>query len=108
MIIWKGLGFIVPIIGLVAFFVTQLALDAAFGDDFYTSNGWPKLVGAFLAAGLIFLASRLLGKPTGKIFIDKETGQEIEMRKTHSLFFIPILYWAPIVLLLGFYLAFSG
>jgi hypothetical protein len=101
-IIWRGLGFIVPIIAIACFFVTQLATTSIFQDDrYYTEHGWPKLFAFWLAAVLVGIIGLLLSRKGTKIYIDKATGEEIVMRPNHSFFFIPVLYWAPILVILG-------
>ena len=54
MIIWSGLGFVVPGLAIVCFFVTQLAMTSIFqGDRYYTQHGWPKLLAFWIAALLV-------------------------------------------------------
>ena len=102
MIIWSGLGFVVPGIAFVCFLVTQLAMTAIFQDGrYYTEHGWPKLLAFWIAAVLVGIIGRSLSRKQTKIYIDKATGEEIVMRPNHSFFFIPILYWAPLLAILG-------
>ncbi len=39
-IIWRGLGFLVPLIGIAGLLVTQSVV----GDAYYQAHGWPKFV----------------------------------------------------------------
>src|SRR3712207_4011112 len=61
MIIWSGLGILVPIVAFLCFLVTQLVTTSVFGDErYYTEHGLPKLVAFWIAAVLVFLLGRVL------------------------------------------------
>jgi hypothetical protein len=96
MVIWSGFGFL-PVIFLVFF-----------GLGFTAGNNGPitdsALAYTFFTTGLV---SGVLGwwlrKRPARTMIDKATGQEIVFRKSHSLFFIPLIYWGPIFIAMGCY-----
>jgi len=93
MIIWSGLGFLVAVIGFASLILTEFVSEKITGDDqFYQEHGWVILVGMLLAAGLTYGLHQLLLLQKGRVVIDKETGQEVVLRSSHSLFFIPGLY----------------
>lgn len=95
MIIWSGLGFL-PLVFMVI-------LGLFFNTD---SNG-PISDKAFAyTLFLTGLTSGALGwwlrtRQPAQIVIDKESGEEIALRRSHSLFFIPIFYWGPIFIAIG-------
>jgi hypothetical protein len=100
MIIWSGLGFLVPIIPFGCFFVTQLALTTIFNDaTYYSEHSWPKLMAWLTAVSLIAVVGWSLSK--GTAYVDKATGQEVIIRRSHTFFFLPVLYWAPIIAAIG-------
>jgi hypothetical protein len=102
MIIWSGLGLIVPGISFVCFLMMQIAMTAIFDDSkYYTAHGWPKLLAFWIAAALIGLIGRHLATKESKVYIEKATGKEIVIQPNHSFFFIPMLYWAPLLAILG-------
>src|SRR5436190_21869999 len=96
MIIWSGLGFL-PIVFLMIF-----------GFGFAAESNGPitnkALAYTFFLTGL---ASGALGwwlrKRPAQVVIDKATGQEITLRRSHSLFFIPMIYWGPIFIAMSLY-----
>jgi hypothetical protein len=103
MIIWSGLGLVVPGIAFVCFLFTQITIGSIFNDEkYYTQHGWPKLLAFLVAAGLVGLVGSLLSKRGSKVYIEKATGKEIVMGRNDSFFFIPVLYWAPLLVILGF------
>jgi hypothetical protein len=97
MIIWSGLGFLVVVFVFV------------FGFFFYDKGTWMSsnapLAYTLLLAGLASgILGGLLNKYGGKTFIDKATGKQVTFRRSHSLFFIPIFFWGPILIVCGIYL----
>ena len=106
MIIWSGLGFLVAVIGFASLILTEFVSEKITGDDqFYQEHGWVILVGMLLAAGLTYGLHRLLLLQKGRVVIDKETGQEIVLRSSHSLFFIPVKWWPAVFVGLGMVIA---
>jgi hypothetical protein len=61
-----------------------------------------------VAAMLTFGLHKLLSLKKPRIFIDQETGQKIELRGSHSLFFIPVKWWPVAFVILGFIFMFEG
>jgi hypothetical protein len=86
MIIWSGWGILVAVIGFACFVLTEFAVGSVMQDDrYYRNNGWPKLVGFAVAAVITWFVGRAFNRNSGR----------------HSLFFIPMEYWAVIFLVLG-------
>ena len=101
MIIWNGLGFL-PIVFLMIF-----------GFGFSAESNGPitprALAWTFFLTGLCSgaLGWWLRTRPA-RVLIDKTTGREIAVRPSHSLFFIPMLYWGPIFFAMGIYQVFQA
>jgi len=103
LVVWRGFGWLVPVFVFGALILTQLAVDAFYGEGFYTANGWPKQAAFIVAAFSVGLLGFFLNHMKRQILIDEETGEEVGKAPAHSLFFIPIEYWAVIVLALAFW-----
>ncbi len=103
LVVWRGFGWLVPVVVFAALILSQLSVDAMYGDGFYTANTWPKQAAFILAAVLIGLLGLLLNYTNRQVLIDEETGGELGKAPAHSLFFIPIEYWSIIVLALLFW-----
>src|SRR3954451_23368859 len=102
MIIWSGLGFLVAVIGFGCLLATEFLVEAAFHDDrYYQAHGWPKSVAFAVAAVIVGIVGRWLNRRQGKVLIDPETGREVVVGRRNTFFFIPMEYWAPILLVLG-------
>jgi hypothetical protein len=109
MIIWSGLGFLVVLIGFACALLVSLIVGAVTQDSHYwEAHGWTKLLGMWLAAGLVWPLGRWLnGLHRQRTLIDPQTGQTFVLNpRSHALFFIPVEYWTPIFLLLGLILLF--
>ena len=103
MIIWRGLGFLVAVIGFLSLLLTQHAVDSVSGiKDYYQTHGWPKLAALSIAGAMVwFLGRHLNNRPTSRTLIDKATGEELQIKPHHSFFFIGMEYWGPILVVLG-------
>ena len=102
MIIWSGLGFLVAVLTFGCLIATEFLVESAFHDDrYYQSHGWPKLIAFVVAALFVGVLGRLLKRRQGKALIDPETGKEVIVGRNHTFFFIPVEYWAPILVVLG-------
>jgi len=78
LIIWKGFGFVVAIIGFAVLLLTELVIEYITGNEnFYQENLWSVSIGLFIAAIITYGFCRLLKKSSTE----------------HSLFFIPVEWW---------------
>ena len=98
MIVWKGWGFLVAVIVFFTSLIAELISESfTNNENYYQEHGFPLSL-ALLVAGII---SGLLGKwlntRKAKVFIEKDTGKEIVIKNSHSLFFIPMEYWGIIL-----------
>lgn len=107
MIIWQGLGFLVVVIAIAAFIVAQIALDAIFGTNFFISTPWAKAVWGIVAAIPIWLIGYKLNNRKGRLLIDPDTNQEVNLVKRHTLFWIPMQYYAPVFFALGILMTYA-
>ncbi len=93
MIIWKGYGFLVLVISIAIGAIVSL-IFANIGSTEDIGAG----VGALISGGVIWIVgNKLNASSKNKIFIDKQTGQEILVKPDHSMFFIKMQYWAFII-----------
>jgi hypothetical protein len=103
-VIWSGRGIVAGLVGFACLFLTQAAVNAGTHDGrFYASHGWPKLLGLWVAAALVWPLGRALNRRTERRLLDPGSGRWVLVRSGggHSLFFVPVQYWAVIYLILG-------
>lgn len=102
MVVWTGLGFVVALVGILALVATQMIAGAVTGNEnFYQENTWIILYGMIGAALVTFILNKTLLVPKTQTVIDKESGQEMVLKKDHSLFFVPTKWWPIIWVVLG-------
>ena len=87
MLIWRGRGLVV-LLAFLVFVIMQLLVDGANRDGYYAAHGWPKVFAAILAAIPIWFI--------GKSFENEGRGD--------SLWFIPVKWWAPVILVVGIFM----
>ena len=103
MIFWSGYGIVVALIGFFTLIMTEFISEYIADDrSFYQENSWVIFIGMIISAVITYGFNKLLQKEKSKIVIDKVTGEEFELRKSHSLFFINIKYWPILYILIGF------
>ena len=95
MIIWKGLGILVPVIAIAG---------AIIGTVAGTVLGFPEW-GMGLGLGMAAVGNGLLWRSinfkSGRVMMDPQTGQKFVLKANHSLFFIPAGFWSIPMALLG-------
>lgn len=95
MIFWRGWG----IIG-IAFPVLMAALLASL--EFSDENGrWFYLTGLTISAIPVWFIGKRLNRDKDDVFIHEKTGQQYKLGNRHTLFFIPLQYYAIVYPLLG-------
>lgn len=98
LLIWKGYGFVVPVIVFLVSLVLQYSLDEVFYQGYYTSAQWPYIAALVIAAIAVWFLGKKINKNTERILLDPDTGEEVRIVNCHSLFWIRVEYWAPILL----------
>jgi hypothetical protein len=101
MIIYRGRGFLVAVIAFGMLLLTELFTRAHFRDDtYFQRHGWPRLAGFLMAAAIVWL---LIGQSEEVVGVEmeKQPKRRSIFRPQDSLFFIPVLFWPPVLLVLG-------
>lgn len=98
-VIWRGFGWTIPIIVFASFLLTQSILDSTYGEAYYRSNDWPKTAAIIAGSLIIGLLGYFLNYKKRNVVIDEETGKK-NKSPSHTLFFIPIEFWAVLIPLL--------
>jgi len=98
-LVWRGLGFLVPLIAFGSSLLANLIFNATYGDGYYDTHTWPCGVAMFIAAILCWLVGSYVHSQRGRVVIDRETGYEFASDPSdHSFFFIRLAYWPFIIL----------
>ncbi len=101
-IVWHGKGF------LVAVFAFGFSLAANFLSDSITGSGaywnshkWPLAISLFVSASACWFVGRYFDSRKARLLIDPKTGEKVVLRYSHSFFYIPMMWWGPILALFG-------
>lgn len=98
MLIWKGHGILILVFGILGGLLTGFLVASVFAV-----TGWEwmlRMVGpanVWGAAIAIWLYGRTIGKTVTKTYLDPATRRHVEVKSSHTLFFIPPLPWAVLV-----------
>lgn len=103
MIIWNGLGFLI-VIFLMGFGFLFYELD----PKAWETSDKPFGYGLILTGIVSGILGYFLRRRPERTFVDKATGEEVTFRPSHSLFFIPMVYWGPIFIIWGLFLLIRG
>ncbi|MDM5428537.1 hypothetical protein SB773_16785 [Bacillus sp. SIMBA_074] len=98
MIIWSGWGFLVAIIVIINTLLGKVIFESITGDaTYFQDHSWPMAVMFIISGVMSWYLGKYINKPNGKVYIDAETGEKVMFNKKHSLFFIKMEYWGPIL-----------
>ena len=94
MIVWTGAGGLVFVIAVVA-----AGIGAVLGGTHPAAGGGLGLIAGSVA--IWFLGKRLNGPGSTRVLIDQKTGEQVVLRRKHTMFWIPMEYWAVFLGLLA-------
>ncbi|PWV45712.1 MULTISPECIES: hypothetical protein [Nocardiopsis] len=92
MIIWRGWGILVLLIAAAIAVPCGIVAGHLMGSQ---ASGLGGAVGCVLAAVAVYFVGQRLNAP--KQAFDPATGQPVRHRNAHTLFFVPMQYWAFIL-----------
>jgi len=86
MIVWQGLGFLAVLIPMI--------LIGLIGD---------MEIALLMSAFVVWFAGKKLNSKPGKVLIDPETNEEVEIKNKHTLFWIPMEWFAIVIMIIAVY-----
>jgi F0F1-type ATP synthase assembly protein I len=100
MVIWSGWGILALVEAAIAF---------AGIDGIGLKQPIAGLLSGVIAAAAIWFTGRRFNDPAkDRIVVDPATGEQIRLVTRHTLFWIPMQWWAIPAILFGLLLAFGG
>ena len=89
-VIWRGYGWLAPIVVFGSFVLTQLSVNALAGSElYYQTAKWPVRLAA-VAAGVLLIGLGLLLNYFGPKKAGKEVVPPFGLDGPHQIFFIPL------------------
>ncbi|SRR6266498_4992574 len=99
MIIYSGWGFLALICYVASAVLVGSILNWGFGIDFLATAQWWPLHSIFLFGGIAtFAVGRLLNRELLEEIVYEKTGPVTVLKPRHTLYFIRMEYWGPIIL----------
>ncbi len=108
MIVWKGWGILALLIPLIISLSVGLTIDSYYGEGFYKNSTWAMPLVLGISSIVVFILGYKINSKTGKIVIDPENNERIELKTTHSMFWIPLQYWGFIILAIAIWMYISN
>ena len=97
MLIWSDWGILVFVIALL-----NLIIPEVISKSIGINSNLIFEVGLIISGIICWMLGKRLNRISERVLIDRETGEEIRVKgRKHSLFFIKMEYWAPVLIILG-------
>ena len=96
-LVWRGWGIVVVGIAFAALFLGG-SFGALIGERWLVPGA-----GIFLIPGGVltsYLGQRINANTTRQL-VDPKTGQQVIIRRDHSLFFVKVEWWGPVMAVVG-------
>jgi hypothetical protein len=98
-LIWRGWGIVVVGIAL-AWTCVAIVVGEVIHADRAGSTASAAL--CLIPAGVMtWFVGRRMNRATTRLLIDPVTGGEVRVRREHSLFFLRVEWWGPIMVVVG-------
>lgn len=94
MIVWSGKGILSIAVLLIVFVLCLAVLPKAQSD-------YAFVIAAFAAAAFSWFMGDKWNNKEARIVIDEKTGQRINLKSVHALFWIKMQYWGIIFSIIG-------
>ena len=100
-VIYRGLGWLVPVIIYGTFLVSRFSVDLIYGVGIYSANERYQTMATIIAAVLVGAFGYVINHAMNQDLIDETSGEVLGKLPPHSWLFIPVEYWAVITLMSG-------
>ncbi len=101
MLVWKGAGLLVIVFVFLFVLPIEMWVEHTWGVGQYKALPWPIPLAILLGAiPTTITGIKLNGRP-GRVLLDPETGEQVIIKPRHSLFWIPMQYWGPIMAIIS-------
>lgn len=102
LLIWKGLGFLVPVIVGGVLIMTVAVGSAVLGEGGMERHALTVMgVGLLLAALALFKLGQRLHRDSDRTVMDVATGQTVVLRRRHTFWFIKMEGWGALLAAAG-------
>ncbi len=98
---WSGYGIFAPVIvGVGVFGVTSMT-KALCGPQYLHSHPWVMCLGVVLGGFLCWWTGSSMNSEQGRQLVDEKTGRRVHLRRSHTLYGIPMQWWGVVAMVFG-------
>jgi hypothetical protein len=102
MVIWSRLGFLVAVFVFGCSLAANLITNHLTGsEEYWNAHKWPFGVSLLVSGLLSWVVGSWLAHAKERTLVDKETGEETVVTPNHTLFFIKMHWWGPVLGVIG-------
>jgi hypothetical protein len=105
---WTGYGISAPVIIIVGIFGVTSMTRAAYGSSYMAAHPSAFWLGLALGGFLCWWMGLSLKNDEPKTVQDQQTGQEVVLQKSHTLYGVPMHWWGVAAMVAGLFLAVKG
>ena len=103
--IWRGWGILVVLYALAGVVVGTVVRNAAGGGV----RAGVAIGACEVLAGIgVWFTGLRLNREPDRTLVDPKSGNEVRLRRRHTLFWIPMQYWAPVLAIVGVIVAIAA
>ena len=107
MVIWQGAGFAGVLFPIILLLAGQYGLDAVMGDGYYSSHSWAPASLLAIAALAVWAFGATLNKRPGRELVDPQTQEKVVLKEKHTIFWMPLQYFAIVILAFAAFMLFG-
>lgn len=96
LLIWQGAGILAILIPVILGFVADWGVDSYLGHGYAAAHQWQDAIAWLLGGAIVWRIGVHLEQRPGRLLVDPATGGNVELKTRHTLFFVPMKYWAVI------------
>ena len=106
-IVWQGAGFAGVLVPILIVVLGGMGFDAAMGEGYSESHGWTMALLVLLSAVVVWMLGSNLNSRPGRELIDPATQQVVQLKEKHTIFWIPLQYFAVVLAVIAAFILFK-
>jgi hypothetical protein len=102
MLVWSRFGFLGILIPIIISIGASSLIDSVLGKDYFSSK---VIFGAcfILSSPIIWFLGKKLNSGAERTLLDPTTNQTVILKENHTIFWMPLEYFAVIAIALGLF-----
>ncbi|MFZ6657840.1 hypothetical protein [Undibacterium sp. TJN19] len=103
-IVWQGAGFTAVLVPFLFALGGNYLIDEWMGKGYYSSHSWAPAVSLAISAAVVWFIGYSLKKFPPTEHIDPKTNQIVQVFEKHTIFWIPLQYFALVLAAFSVYI----